>query len=130
MRAEPSRILVVDDDAALLRLLRLFLRRDSGYTTVFLDDPAAALVAVGVQHFDVLVTDYEMPGMSGGQLAREARLHLPDITVISMSGQAPPPENPRYGADEFLAKPFFLPELVGIIERTVRRQSPRMEMAF
>ncbi|WP_089719565.1 hybrid sensor histidine kinase/response regulator, partial [Candidatus Entotheonella palauensis] len=79
-------VLLVDDEPALTRGLASALTR-LGYQVVFHVDPESALAAFEAQphHFDVLLTDQAMPGMTGVQLADRVRQIRPDIPVILCS---------------------------------------------
>lgn len=81
-----SRILYIDDDEALLELLGGFLER-RGYRVEAFPDSAAALARLRAapDQFDVVVTDYLMPGRTGVAVAREVRVIRADLPVIVVS---------------------------------------------
>lgn len=64
------RILVVDDSTAIVEALREFLA--DHFDVVAYDDSATARISLNEQHFDVLITDYDMPGVTGIDLVAEA----------------------------------------------------------
>ena len=68
----PSRILVVDDNQSLCRMVAQVLE-ERGYVTVAVESGEAALVAARHQPPDLCIVDFFMPGMSGAQLIRELR---------------------------------------------------------
>ncbi len=83
---ETTRVLVVEDDADALLLLRLILGPQPEYEVVFCRSPAQALALAPRRRFDVLVTDLHMPGMDGPDLAavlREADPTLPVLLVTA-----------------------------------------------
>ncbi|WP_348223881.1 response regulator, partial [Escherichia coli] len=77
----------VDDDQALVFLVQRLLRR-RGYEVSGFTDPHEAQAALNAapQRYDLLVTDYNMPGFCGVDLVREARLIRPDLPVALASG--------------------------------------------
>lgn len=83
-----KRILVVDDNDVLCRLTCDILRNE-GYWAVPATSSAEALQAFEEQEFDLLVTDFRMPGMSGLELARAVRGKNPRFPIIVMSVYEP-----------------------------------------
>jgi CheY-like chemotaxis protein len=85
------RILYVDDDDSLLFLARRLLRR-AGFDVVTSRNPDDALsqFRADPQRFDLVVTDVNMPGMSGIEMARELRALRSDLPVVLMSGHVTP----------------------------------------
>ena len=78
-------VLIVDDDMFLQTFLgRAFIR--AGYEVRSADDGAAALSEIDRQIPDILLSDLNMPGMSGFELLAEVRHRFPAIHVIAMSG--------------------------------------------
>src|SRR5690606_7878453 len=80
-------VMYVDDDEALVFLVQRLLRR-RGYQVSGFTDPHEATAALRAepQRYDLLVTDYNMPGYSGIDLVREARRIRPDLPVALASG--------------------------------------------
>lgn len=83
------RILLVDDDEAVLRGVRRLLEREHHVTTATNAIAALARIDAG-ERFDALVTDFHMPGPNGGQLIQLLRFRAPDLALRSvlMSGAA------------------------------------------
>lgn len=81
-------ILVVDDNELLCRLACDILRME-GYRAVPATDAAQALEAFEKEEFDLLVTDFHMPGMNGLELARAIRDKDPQFPVIVMTAYEP-----------------------------------------
>ena len=81
-------ILVVDDNEILCRLACDILRTE-GYRAVSASNAGEALHAFEEQDFDLLVTAFQMPGMSGIDLARTVRNRNPDFPVIVMTAFEP-----------------------------------------
>lgn len=106
--ADGRTILVVEDEAALLRLCRRMLEK-SGYSVIACDNPGEA-VALAQQHtgdIDALLTDLVMPDMNGRQLAEAVRSIHPDIKVLYTSGYTPDlQQNILKSGEPFLQKPW------------------------
>ena len=87
MRHWPMRILYIDDDESLVFLVRRLLDR-GGYRVSGYVNQREALDALGADPtaFDLVVTDYNMPGMSGLHVAREVRAIRDDLPVAIASG--------------------------------------------
>lgn len=83
-----DRILVVDDNELLCRLVCDILRTE-GYRAVPATSASQALEAFEREEFDLLVTDFRMPGMSGLELARAIRDRNPQFPIIVMSVYEP-----------------------------------------
>jgi len=83
-----KKILVVDDNEMLCRLACDILRTE-GYRAVPASNAAEALRAFEEEEFDLLVTDSQMPGMSGLELARAVRDRSPHFPVIVMTAFEP-----------------------------------------
>ncbi|MCA9504088.1 MAG: PAS domain S-box protein [Spirochaetaceae bacterium] len=81
-----ERVLFVDDEEVLAKLGERRLRR-SGYQVVSAVGPGAALERLRGESFDLLITDFTMPGMDGIALAREARRLQPDLNVMILTGR-------------------------------------------
>jgi PAS domain S-box-containing protein len=114
--AAGTRVLVVEDDAAVRALASETLRR-AGFVPVCVAEGADALAwlreeAAGIR---AVVLDWTLPGTSGGEVLGALRATRPDVPVVLVSGH--PPEVAAHalgarGADAFLQKPFLPAELV------------------
>ena len=85
---ETTRVLVVEDDADALLLLRLILGSRPGYEVVFCRNPAQARAVAARRRFDVLVTDLHLPGMDGLELAAALRETDPTLPVLLVTAHA------------------------------------------
>jgi CheY-like chemotaxis protein len=106
-----ARILVVDDEPAILTILDEVLR-DEGYEVVVADDGVTALQVLAQTGVDLIITDTMMPRVSGLEVIRSARARpdVLDIPVILMSAAARP-DLDGLGPVTFMAKPFDLTTL-------------------
>ncbi len=82
---EPS-ILVVDDDSDVLEMADFFFK-EAGVDVHCAENGAAALEKIQVKHFTVMLTDFNMPGMNGLELAEKVRVIAPATRIILTTGQ-------------------------------------------
>ena len=103
-----TRVLVVEDDPDTAGFVRTVLERRGGMEVVVAGDAMSALAEVARQEPDVILTDIQMPGMSGLELLGELRSRAPGVPVAVMTAFASVDyavEALRRDADEFLVKP-------------------------
>jgi LmbE family N-acetylglucosaminyl deacetylase/CheY-like chemotaxis protein len=103
----PGRILVVDDDLVAGRLLVRLLGDRGGFDVTHTPDPAIALRRARSETWDLVLTDVEMPGMTGIELLQALRRAAPGLPVVVITGHASidyAVEALRDRADEFLQK--------------------------
>nr|WP_229722955.1 ATP-binding protein [Xylophilus rhododendri] len=117
-------VMYVDDDKALVFLVERLLRR-RGFRVTGFSDPrqAEAALRADPQAFDLLVTDYNMPGYSGLDLAREARLIRADLPVALASGYVTSEIEKAArleGARALIHKPNDVEELCATVQRLVQ----------
>lgn len=117
--------LVVEDDTDLRESL-VGILRDAGHDIVAASDGVAALQALAARPFDVLITDVDMPRMTGLQLAAavrgaDATRELPIIFVTAYAEQA---RNVPHSST--LSKPFSIKALIALVEKAVQAQPSRM----
>jgi two-component system, NtrC family, response regulator HydG len=84
----PGRILVVDDDAVSGRFIARLLAQRGGFDVTHLADPAEALLQASSQAWDLVLTDVEMPGMTGLELLQTLRKVAPGLPVVVITGHA------------------------------------------
>ena len=124
----PSRILVVEDEPALALLLSYNLESE-GYLvdTVMRGDDAEIRLAESPP--DLLILDWMLPGVSGLEICRRlrARQETRDLPIIMLTARGDESERIRglaIGADDYITKPFSVPELMARINAILRRSRP------
>lgn len=123
----PERILVVDDEAQITRVLRTALSAQ-GYDVRAATDPEEALLLFDEWHPDLMVTDLMMPGISGVELCRRIRSKgATPIIVLSVRDQERSKvEALDAGADDYVTKPFAIQELLARVRAHLRRAPERI----
>lgn len=114
-------ILYVDDDEMIAFLMQRLLKRE-GYEVTSFSDANSALAAIRdpARSFDLAITDYNMPGMSGLEFAREAKAARPALPVAIASGYITDElrtQAPSAGVSELIYKPNSVQELVTAVDR-------------
>jgi two-component system response regulator MtrA len=84
-RSPRGRVLVVDDDAAIRELLTEFLEQQD-FEVQIAPDGSSGLAAFGTERFDLLLVDFQMPGMTGVEMAAEVRRRNPTIPIALITG--------------------------------------------
>ncbi len=109
-----SRILVVDDEAAIRELLAKTLAL-AEYDVDVAPDGGSALERLRTLPYDLLITDLKMPGIDGLTVIREGRRYRPDLPVIIITGfstEASAIEAINLGVSGYLIKPFRVPRVL------------------
>ncbi len=125
---EAGSIIIVDDDAVLLSMLRDYFLNE-GYRCETADNAETALRLIGEAPFDIMLTDVALPGMKGFELTERAKKVRPDMAIIIMTGFI---DDFSYdsaieaGASDFIKKPFTLRELRARMEHVKVHERQRM----
>jgi len=123
MSAAPVRILVVDDEPPIRKLLRTGLLTQ-GYQTIDAADGAAALAGLDEQP-DLAILDLGLPDMEGLSLLKELRERREDLPIIILSSRGEETakvEALDLGADDYVTKPFGMEELLARIRTALRHR--------
>jgi len=100
------------DDNARSRLLLASILREIGFNVIEVDDPVDALELLEGARFDLILLDYQMPGMTGAQLAQKIKKLFPEIPIVMISGHATLPERELTHVDAYCGEGTTLDELI------------------
>jgi len=120
-----ARILVVDDEPKIVRLVRDYLAH-GGFEVVVARDGREALMRARTEHPDLIVLDLGLPGLDGLDVTRTLRRDsgVPLIMLTARDSETDKVLGLELGADDYLTKPFSPRELVARIRAVLRRHEP------
>ncbi len=128
----PYRVLIVEDDAHIADLLRMHLG-DEGYDVAHAASGDAGLRLLEQEGpWDALVLDVMLPGVDGLQVCQRARAmarYVPIIIISARGSETQRIVGLELGADDYLAKPFSMPELVARVRALLRRAEAMAQSA-
>ncbi|NWF56204.1 MAG: response regulator [Syntrophaceae bacterium] len=111
-------VLVVDDEFGVRESLKMILK--SYYEIHTAADGEEALGILKERKFDLITLDLNMPGLSGIETLRELRKIDDEVPVIMITGygtQKDEKESLKYGARDFICKPFNISQIISVIDR-------------
>jgi len=128
MPASPARVLVVEDEESLLFTLQHNLKRE-GYAVITATRGDDGLRLAREQRPDLIVLDLMLPGIDGIQVTRMLRrdTEVPIIMLTALGGEGDRVAGLDTGADDYVAKPFGMRELMARVRALLRRSGPRAE---
>lgn len=121
---KPKKLLIVEDDENIAELLQLHLREE-GYEIVHAADGTLGLELLKQGGWDALILDLMLPGVDGLEICRHARTmtrYTPIVMISARSSETHRVLGLELGADDYLAKPFSMLELVARVKALFRRQ--------
>ncbi len=122
-------ILIVDDEIGPRESLRMILKPN--YNVYAVESGYAAIQMVQQVDMDVLTLDLKMPGISGIDTLKEIRTIDPDVMVIIITGYGTLKsaiEAIRYGVFDYIPKPFNVPEILSIIDKSIQRRKLNLKV--
>jgi two-component system response regulator RegX3 len=119
-----ERVLVVDDEPAIVDSLSYALERD-GYEVESVGSGASALAAARARPFDLIVLDVMLPGLSGTDVCRQLRAEsaVPIILLTARGEEVDRVVGLELGADDYVTKPFSMAELLSRVRAILRRRA-------
>lgn len=127
----PGRILVIDDEPQITRVLRAALTAQ-GYDVRIANDPEEGLRVFRDWTPDLVITDLMMPGISGVEVCRAIRTHsaTPILVLSVREHERTKVEALDAGADDYVTKPFGIQELLARVRAHLRRAPERSAVAI
>ncbi|MCS7462563.1 response regulator transcription factor [Paenibacillus doosanensis] len=119
----PHKILVIEDEPTLARLLSYNLSQD-GYETKVIDHGSEGLQTALQQQFDLIILDIMLPGLNGFEILSKLRQKgnkTPVIILTARNAEEEVVQGLKYGADDYITKPFGVAELLARVSAVLRR---------
>ncbi len=116
------RILIIEDEQKIARLVRLYLE-EAGYEAITISDGAQAIPAFRHERPDLVILDLNLPGMDGLDVCRALRRdsNVPILMLTARSEEADRLIGLELGADDYVTKPFSPREVVARVKAILRR---------
>lgn len=124
-RVTMMKILVVEDEMKLAGFIRKGLE-EQGYAVTVCPDGNSAHALAGAENFDLIVLDIMLPGRDGLSILKNLRERKNTVPIILVTARSEPNERIEglnLGADDYIAKPFYMDELLARIQAVLRRTS-------
>jgi DNA-binding response OmpR family regulator len=118
-----KKILIIEDDTSILRGLKDNLELE-GYKVITETNGAEGLKLALEKDADLLLLDIMLPGMNGYEICRRVKKEKPDLLIIMLTARGSEMDKVSgldIGADDYITKPFSLPELLARIRASFRR---------
>ena len=119
-----KKILIVDDESAILQTLRFNLERN-GYAVATAGDGRTAVALAGSEHPDLIIMDIMLPVLDGIEACKEIR-KTSDVPIIMLTARDQEIDKVlalELGADDYVTKPFSLHEFLARVKARLRRQN-------
>lgn len=122
METNPARILIVDDEPSITEFVSYAMRKE-GYETEVASNGEEALDKIEHEHFDLFILDIMLPGIDGYELCRRIRTKMstPILFLSARDAEINKVVGLKLGADDYLAKPFGVRELLARTHALLRR---------
>ena len=119
-----ARILVVDDETSMQEFLEILLRRD-GHDVVVCGSASEAILALEGDDFELVLSDIQMPGMTGLELLDHVKDAAPDTLLVLITAYGTTEsavEAMKHGAYDYLTKPFAVDEIRVVVEKALEKR--------
>jgi putative two-component system response regulator len=127
--AQKKSILIVDDELGVRESLKMILK--PSYQVHTATGGREALQFIQEDKIDLVALDLTMPGLSGIDVLRQIKKNDPDMEVIVITAHGTPQnvqEAGRYGAGDFIIKPFSVPDLINSIKKSLERRNHNLRL--
>lgn len=129
------RLLIVEDELDIAHALLRGLQRE-GYAVDVASDGEQGWQLAGVNEYDLLILDLNLPVLDGLEVCRRLRAERPSLLILMLTARSQPDERVLgldYGADDYMVKPFHFAELTArvraLLRRDMRMRSPLLQFA-
>ena len=125
---EKTRVLIVEDEARIARFLQMELNHE-GFEAETEGSGTRAFERIMQEPYDIILLDVMLPGMDGIEICRRVRLssNIPIIMLTARDDVEDRVEGLDIGADDYITKPFAVPELLARIRNALRRRDQSAE---
>lgn len=127
--APRNSILIVDDELSVRESLKMILKPD--YQVHTAADGIEALQSIQKNKIDLVALDLRMPSLSGIDVLQQIKESDPDIEVIVITAHGTPQnvqDASRYGAGDFITKPFNVPDLIESINKSLEKRNYNLRL--
>jgi putative two-component system response regulator len=127
--AQKKCILIVDDEMGVRESLKMILKPN--YQVHTAADGTEALQFIQKVKIDLVALDLNMPGLSGIDVLQQIKKNDPDIEVIVITAHGTPQniqDASRYGAGDFVTKPFNVPDLIKSVNRSLEKRNYNLKL--
>ena len=120
---EKTHVLIVEDETRIARFLQMELEHE-GFTAEIEGNGTRAYERIIQENFDIILLDVMLPGMDGIEICRRVRTvsNVPIIMLTARDAVEDRVEGLDIGADDYITKPFAVPELIARIRNALRRR--------
>lgn len=119
----PAKILAVDDEPDMLKLLSMIVREKTQHQIVTTNNPLEAVEIVKQGSIDMVIADLKMPGLDGSELLdaiREVNKDIPVVIITAFATEEAAAETLEKGGFDFIIKPFRKEQILTTIDKAVK----------
>jgi len=119
----PAKILAVDDEPDMLKLLSMIVREKTQHQIVTTNNPLEAVEIVKQGSIDMVIADLKMPGLDGSELLdaiREVNKDIPVVIITAFATEEAAAETLEKGGFDFIIKPFRKEQILTTIDKAIK----------